>query len=281
MAVLLSLLAGEVLYLRALRILARRGVRVPRGQVALWHAGIALWLVAFLTPLDRLGAELLSAHMAEHLLIADLGAPLLLAGMRNPVLAFLLPRPALVTLARRRRLRATFRTLRRPLVAIALYAVVLYGWHFDFAFTAAVESDLVHALQHASFVGIGMLVWWSALEPKRRRLGGELWKIGHILGARLVGMFLGMGFVIVRQPLYGEVYGTGERAPGLGALSDQQLAGALMVGLDIAIMLFALTFFFVHAAREGDVDAVRRTPEVLRRSSGPAVEPDAGIHAGS
>ncbi len=257
MAVLVSLAAAELLYVRALRILARRGVRVPRGQIALWHAGIALWLVAFLTPLDRLGGELLSAHMAEHLLIADLGAPLLLAGARNPVLAFLLPRPALVVLARRRRLRSAFRTLRRPLVAIAVYAVVLYFWHFDFAFTAAVESDLVHALQHGSFVGIGVLVWWSALEPKRRRLGGELWKIGHILGARLVGMFLGMGFVIVRQPLYADVYGSGERGFGLSAVADQQLAGGLMVGLDVAIMLFALTFFFLRAA--GDEDRARGT----------------------
>lgn len=258
MAVLIWLAVGEGLYLRALHVLARRGVRVPRGQIALWHAGVALWLVAFLSPIDRLGAELLSAHMAEHLLIADLGAPLLLAGMRNPVLFFLLPRPALVTLARRRRLRAAFRTLRRPLVAIALYTVILYFWHFDFAFEAAVRWDAIHALQHVSFVGIGMLVWWSALEPKRRRLGGELWKIGHILGARLVGMFLGMGFVIVRQPLYTGVYGAGEREFGLSPLSDQQLAGAMMVGLDIALMLFALTFFFVRAAREGDVDAERR-----------------------
>jgi len=256
--VLVSLGVAELLYVRAIRILARRGVRVPRGQIALWHAGVALWLLAFLTPLDRLGAEGLAAHMAEHLLIADLGAPLLLAGMRNPVLAFLLPRPVLVGLARRRRLRAAFRTLRRPLVAVAVYALVLYGWHLDFAFTAAVRSEVVHALQHASFVGAGMLVWWSALEPKRRRLGGELWKIGHILGARLVGMFLGMGFVIVRQPLYADVYGTGERAFGLSALGDQQLAGALMVGLDMALMLFALTFFFVRAARQGDVDAQRR-----------------------
>ena len=120
MAVLVSLGVAELLYVRAVRILARRGVRVPRGQLVLWHAGIALW--------------------------------------------------------------------------------------------------------------------WSALEPKRRRLGGELWKIGHILGARLIGKFLGMGFVIVRQPLYADVYGAGERGLGLSALDDQRLAGALMVGLDIGLL---------------------------------------------
>ena len=94
------LVAGaEALYLRALRVLRRRGVTVPRGQIVLWHLGIALWVIGFFSPLHALGDELLSAHMAQHLLIADLAAPLLLAGARNPVLGFLLPRPALVTVA--------------------------------------------------------------------------------------------------------------------------------------------------------------------------------------
>jgi putative membrane protein len=259
MSILLSLAVAEGLYVRALRILRGRGVGVPRGQVVLWHLGIALWLIAFLSPIDSLGSELLSAHMAEHLMIADLGAPLLLAGMRSPVLFFLIPRPALVTLARRRRLRAAFRTLRKPLVAIPVYAVVLYFWHFSFAFEAAVRNDGIHALQHASFVGIGMLVWWSALEPKRRRLSGELWKIGHILAARMIGMFLGMGFVIIRSPIYTGVYPAGERRLGLSAVHDQQLAGGLMVGLDVLVMLFALTFFFLRAASDNDRDEARRT----------------------
>ncbi|MDP9384846.1 MAG: cytochrome c oxidase assembly protein [Actinomycetota bacterium] len=256
--VLASLAVAEVLYVRAVRILRGRGVAVSRGQRALWHAGIGLWLIGLLSPVDAWGSDLLSAHMAQHLLIADLAAPLLLAGMRNPVLAFLLPRPALVALARRRRLRAAFRALRRPLVAIPVYALVLYLWHFDFAFTAAVRHDAVHALQHASFVGIGMLVWWSALEPKRRRLRGDLWKIGHILAARLLGMFLGMSFVIIRQPVYTDVYGAGERRFGLSAIADQQLAGGMMVVLDVLVMLFALTFFFVRAARDSDRDDAAR-----------------------
>ena len=255
--VLAWLATAEVLYLRALRILAGRGVRVPTGQKVLWHLGLSLWLIGLVSPIDAWGSDLLSAHMAQHLLIADLAAPLLLAGMRNPVLAFLLPRPVLVALARRRRLRSAFRTLRRPLVAIPVYALTLYFWHFGFAFEAAVRHDAIHALQHASFVGTGMLVWWSALEPKRRRLGGDLWKIGHILAARMLGMFLGMAFVITREPVYTAVYGAGEWRFGLSAVHDQQLAGALMVGLDVLIMLFALTFFFVRAARAHDDEAAR------------------------
>jgi cytochrome c oxidase assembly factor CtaG len=253
MAIVVWLIVAETLYVRALRVLGRRGVAVPRGQIVLWHLGLGLQAVALLSPIGSAADELLSAHMVEHILLADLGAPLLLAGLRNPVLAFFLPRELLVPLARSRRLRGAFRTLRRPLVALPVYAVVLYGWHLGFAFEGAVRHELVHVAQHASFVFAGVLVWWSALEPKRRQLRGDLWKIGHILGARMIGMFLGMAFVLIREPVYAGVYGTGERR-GISALADQQTAGAIMVAVDLLIMVFALAFFFWQAARQYDRD---------------------------
>jgi putative membrane protein len=245
---------AEWLYVRALRVLGRRGVAVPRAQVTIWHIGIALWIVGFFSPIHALSEDLLSAHMAQHLLIADLAAPLLLAGARNPVLAFLLPRPALVTLARSGPLRRAFRRLRQPLVAVPVYVLVLYSWHFSIFFQAAVRHPVVHALQHMSFVAIGVLVWWSALEPKRRRLRGELWKVPYMIGARFAGMFLGMSFVLIRVPVYTGVYGSGDRGHGLSALADQQLAGGLMVTVDILIMVYALCFFFFRAAQDADRD---------------------------
>jgi len=90
----LALLEG--LYVRALRILGRRGVTVPRGQIAAWHGAMALWVAGRLSPIDSLREDGLAFHMLQHLLIADLAAPLMLIGLRNPVLAFFLPREALV-----------------------------------------------------------------------------------------------------------------------------------------------------------------------------------------
>ena len=46
------LLLAEGLYLRALRVLGRRGVAVRRWQVAAWHAGIALQAIGLLSPID-------------------------------------------------------------------------------------------------------------------------------------------------------------------------------------------------------------------------------------
>ena len=247
---LASILVAEWLYVRAVRRLGARGFRVGPWQQVAFHAGMALWAVGLLSPVDRLGEEGLTMHMVQHLLIADIAAPLILIGIRSPVLLFVPPRPLLVGLARRRRLRAACRRLRRPLVAVPVYVLVLYLWHFSFAFEAAVRNDLVHVLQHSSFVGIGILVWWSALEPKRRRVPGELWKIPYLIGARLAGMFLGMAFVITREPVYASVYGTDERALGLEAVADQQIAGALMLITDGAIMFGALCFFFWRASRD-------------------------------
>jgi putative copper resistance protein D len=250
--VLATIFVAEYLYLRALRILKVRGVHVPAANKVFWHIGISLWVIGLVSPIDDWGQDGLSAHMAQHLLIADLGAPFLLAGVRYPVLMFYLPRPALVTLAHWHWGRQTFRTLRKPLVAVPVYILVLYFWHFSFAFEAAVRHGAVHALQHASFVAIGVLVWWSALAPKKRRVPGELWKVPYLFAARMGGMFLGMGFVFIRVPIYTGVYGSGDRVGGLSALQDQQLAGAMMVTLDILIMVFALCFFFLRASQDAE-----------------------------
>jgi cytochrome c oxidase assembly factor CtaG len=246
------LLVLSVLYVRAVRVLARRGYRVPHGQQAWWWLGMACQAFALLGPPDARADELVSAHMAEHLLLADIAVPFMLAGVRTPVLVFLLPRRVLVPLAHRYTLRRVFRFMRQPLVAIPIYLVILYAWHFSFLFEAALRNPAVHALQHLSFVFAGVLIWWSALEPQRRRLRGELWKIPYIFAQRMVSMFLGVGFIVSRTTFYGGFYGDSARAHGLTPLADQQIAGGLMMTLDVVIIMGALIFFFWRASQDAD-----------------------------
>jgi putative copper resistance protein D len=242
---LVVLVGLEALYVRAVRLLAARGYRVPARQRAAWHLGMALQALALLGPLDAWAHERLSAHMGQHLLLADVAVPFLLVGLRTPVLVFLPPRPVLVALARRRWLRAGFRFLRQPLAAIPAYLGILYFWHLGFAFEAALRSPVVHAAQHASFVAAGVLIWWAALEPQRRRLRGELWKIPYVFAARMVSMFLGMALIFSRAPWYAGEYGA-------DSLADQRTAGAIMMSLDVAIVVVALAFFFWRASVDHD-----------------------------
>ena len=46
-----------------------------------------------------------------------------------------------------------------------------------------------------------------------------------------------------------QICGSGERRYGLSPVEDQQIAGGLMITVDIYLMLFALSFLFYRAAQ--------------------------------
>jgi cytochrome c oxidase assembly factor CtaG len=142
---------------------------------------------------------------------------------------------------------------------VPLWVFTLYGWHLAPTFEGALANPWLHALQHQSFVAASLLVWWSVIEPGRAHARAELWKTGHIIGARVAGMFLGMALaVMLRTPLYG-AYGDSARSFGLTPLADQQIAGAMMIMTDLVIMLATLAYFFWAAEREMPKRA-RRAP---------------------
>lgn len=277
-AAMLLLSAG--LYVRALRILRQRRLHVSGWQQTAWWIGIALLVVGLLGPPDAYDDRVLTAHMGQHLLIGDVAAPFLLLGLRSPLLLFYLPRDALVLLARRRRLRAVFRVLRRPLVALPLYVIAVYLWHWSALFEGALRHSGVHVLQHMSFMAVNLLLWWSVIEPQRRRMGGQLWKIGYLFAARMSTMFLGMVFLFARGIVYADVYGRGLRE-GISARSDQQAAGGMMMTLDIVIMTVTMCWFFWLASAEHDATGAyapeRRQPATVRDVAAPErpVEPPA------
>ena len=286
---LLLIGAFAALYWRAWKTLGGRGYRIPRGQILAFAAGLACWTAALSAPVGSLSDDLFTAHMAEHLLLAEIGAPLILVGIRSPVYVFLLPRPALVAVARRRRLRAVLRFLRQPHIALITYAVVLYGWHLRFAFEGALRNEVVHGLQHQSFIAISLLVWWPALDPRRRRTPGGLWKMLHILAARTLSMFLAVALVAMKGAAYAGYYGRRGQDYGLSAIDDQRIGAAMMMVLDSFLIMFALAFFFWRSAREWDDEQreredERREPDdeqpgaELREGDG-AARPQPAVHA--
>jgi putative membrane protein len=157
--------------------------------------------------------------------------------------------------------------LRRPLVALPLYVLTIYAWHLSALFEGALRHPLLHVLEHECFLAANLLLWWPVIEPARRRMGGQLWKIGYLFAARMSTMFLGMVFVFARGVIYAGVYGRGMRE-GISAYADQQGAGGMMMTLDIVIMAVTASWFFWLASQEHDATGahVPRAPSPQREA---------------
>ena len=145
---------GAAYVLRA-ATLAREGRPVPLWRLTCYFSGLVLILVAFVSPVAHLGGELVLAHMVQHLIIGDIAALLIVLGLTRAVLA---PVMALKAFDRLR-----FLTL--PTVALPLWILNFYLWHIPALYDATVTNEFVHALQHACFIGFGVLMWMPIAGP--------------------------------------------------------------------------------------------------------------------
>ena len=57
----------------------------------------------------------------------------------------------------------------------------------------------------------------------------------------------GFGWLRAATPHF---YGEAARGYGLSPLADQQIAGGMMFGVDVAIIFFVLTYFFFKSAAD-------------------------------
>src|SRR5919109_4346414 len=238
---LLPATIAGVLYAVRAHHLRRTPRAVPQIRQVSFYSGLVL-IVATLTMTGNLSDELFAAHMAEHLLVADLGALLLVLGLTGPVLA-----PVL-----RIRFFDRLRVLAHPAIAFPLWAADLYLWHVPFFHEAAVRHDVVHALQHFSFVAFGFNMWMALLGPLPKPAWfGNLARLVYIIAVRLIGAVLGNVFVFGGHIFFG-VYAAGERAHGISPGADQNAAGAIMMIEGSLLTLGLFAWLFARAAREGE-----------------------------
>jgi putative membrane protein len=224
-------------------------VRAGAGRLICFLAGMALVLVALVSPVDRLAEQLFFMHMVQHLLLLDLAPILILLGLTRKLL-----RP----LTRRlMRVEQAVGPLAHPGVAIALYVVVMWMWHVPVMYDAALEHSVVHVLEHLTFGFAGGLYWWYLLSPirSRKRLGGMGPVVYMVTTKVLVGL-LGIGLAFAPDAIY-DFY---EQQPGYWGLSpetDQSVGGLIMAVEQSIVMGIALTYLFVRALAESDRDEER------------------------
>jgi putative membrane protein len=236
----------------------------PKRQVDRWRprcftAALMALGLALLTPLDALSSALASAHMVQHLLLVLVAAPLL--ALSAPSSAILRGTPLAVRQASsrwRRRLRLThgnLGVLRHPAAVWLLSVGVLWFWHAAGPYDAALDSEPLHLVEHASFVVTAVLFWHVVVGVRGAA------RVSNGLGVLLVfamamqSVFLSVLLTFARTPWYSG-YATTTAPWGLDPLTDQQLAGVLMWipagGIYLAVAL-ALLVSWIRATEVDDV----------------------------
>jgi putative copper resistance protein D len=226
-------------WLVLVRIVARRhpGHPVPaRRQWAFW-GGLAVLVLALLSPIDTYSDVLLVVHMAQHMLLMLVAAPLLLLAApmttllravsptaRKRLVGWLHSRPA--------------RILAFPLLAWMVFAAVNWGWHLSDLYNQALEIPALHVVEHAVFLGAALVFWFPVIgaDPGPWRMPHPA-RLFYLFLAMPQNSFLGVAIMSAGVVLYPH-YASVERSWGPTPLEDQALAGLLMwtVG-DVAFLV--------------------------------------------
>jgi putative membrane protein len=238
---LLPMLIAAGLYAKRSMTLAEKGRPVPLWRQICFAAGLLLIAAALITPLSEVAEELVIAHMTEHLLIGDLATLLLVLGLTGPLLQPIL---AIRTFDR-------LRILAHPAVAMPLWAANMFFWHLPALYDAAYGTAPVHFLEHTTFIVFGCLVWMPVFGPlpvPRWFTAG--WKVVYVIVMRLIATVLGNVLMWSGTVLY-DRYAAGEAHFGISPLTDQSIAGVVMMVEGTFLGLGVLAWFFFEAAREG------------------------------
>jgi putative membrane protein len=213
-----------------------------RDNFAAWRVGsfefgmLFIWIAAA-SPLAALDLEMLTAHMAQHLLLMTLAPPLILLGM---------PQRFLQTIGRPRRsepMQKLAMVVPHPALCWLAAASTLVVWHIPSVFMLGLRSQMWHSVEHLCFLASGLLFWWPVVRPSAST---SKWPESSIL----LYLFLATlpcdilsGFLVFCDRVVYPVFLSSPRSFGLSALEDQQCAGALMWTCVTVVYLIAGAVF--------------------------------------
>jgi putative membrane protein len=241
-----------------------------RRRSASFLGGLVIAAIALASPLDALGETIFAGHMVQHLVLMLVAAPLLAYGAPSVPMTRALPdrvRHALGRIQRRNIGRTLGRAARRPFVALAAHALLLWLWHLPALYEAALGGEAMHALEHLSFLGTAFW-FWATIIPVRRRSGAPYpVRILAVFGNLLQSGALGVLLLFASRPLYTAQI-SGAEAWGLSPLQDQQLAGVLMWIPPAALYFGVMAVLFVRWLRSTEARLRSREVSVRMRHEG-------------
>jgi len=238
--------------------------------------GMFLIWVALASPLAGFDHQLLTAHMAGHLLLMTLAPPLIWLGVPIGALRNGLPRQFVRVivdpLLRWPPVQRLGRSLGQPVLCWLAAAAALVVWHIPGIFIAGLQSGTWHMIERASFLATGLLFWWPVIQPWPSVSKPDLSIIVYLFLATLPCDIIA-GLLVFGDRVVYSIYFSSSRPFGLSALEDQQCAGALMWTCVTVVYLVVgaiLTTRLLSPQRWHDGDSMRtewRGSAVAQRGS--------------
>ena len=226
--------------------LRRMRVRPAKWRIVCFSAGIIALGLTLLSPLHQLGSQLFSAHMTQHELLMLIAAPLLVLSEPGTPMLWAFPFAVRVSFGNAVKwpvARETWIAISTPFAAWVIHGVTLWAWHIPVLYQATLDSELVHAAQHATFLGTALLFWWTLFYGRggRMKYGAA---VAYVFTTAVHTSVLG-ALLTCSSKLWYPAYIGRTDAWGLSALQDQQLGGLIMwvpaglVYIAIGLWLFA------------------------------------------
>ncbi|HZS25182.1 MAG TPA: cytochrome c oxidase assembly protein [Gaiellaceae bacterium] len=184
--------------------------------------GVALAVVVLVPPLDHWSRQSLAVHMLQHVVLMSFAPPLVVLGL--PRLRVPVP----------------------PWAAWLAISVDMGVWHVPALYDAALRRPALHALEHASYLVLGVVFW----SPVLRRGLADVWSLVYVTTGSVPGWILALVLTFAPRPLYPAYAQLAHRLGGISALSDQQAAAGVMVAfgsIPFAIAVFLTLYRWLGA----------------------------------
>jgi cytochrome c oxidase assembly factor CtaG len=201
----------------------------PRRCTASFLTGLGLVWFVVLGPIGAYDDVFFWSHMVQHIVLMMLAAPLLLLGAPLLLLLRVCDRrwrhAYIVPVLRSRAVLA----LTNPVVGWVVFAGVLIGTHFSPFFNYSLNHPIVHDyVEHPLYLAAALIYYYPLIghnsAPRRMPPSGRVISLfTMMIPETMTGFFIYSSNYLL-YPFYGHV----ARPFGPGALTDQQLAGALM-----------------------------------------------------
>jgi putative membrane protein len=246
-----GLLISAVVYVRGWqRIRVTRPGLFPPWRLWCFLGGLSSIWIALASPIDSLDDVLLTAHMAQHLILMSVAPPLLLLGAPAVPLLRGLPRwflrPVLGPLFRAPWLHRAFRVVTYPVFAFMAMNLAYAGWHVPFAYELALRSEAWHSVEHACFFWTSLLFWFPVIQPWPSVSRWSRWNlVPYLVGADLVNTGVSASLTFAGRVIYPS-YAAAPRVFDISALNDQAAAGAFMWVLGSIIFLVPAVIAVSH-----------------------------------